>query len=118
MISGCLGKWWAGGKELAEKSLNWSEGDNHFQFVYNEEDPLFNHQDRYQGLWRQGRSPDPAAKRELKQLEELGFLTILSVAKTRNSSQMIKKLGAPKDFVVPLQPAQKFLLVQASLSLL
>ena len=70
----------AGGKELAEKVVELAEGDNHFQFVYNEEDSI-----------------------ETK-LEELGFSNYpICMAKTQYSfSDDAKKLGAPKDFVVTI----------------
>ena len=65
----------AGGKELAEKVVELAEGDNHFQFVYNEEDSIETKLNKivtkvYGG---KGVRLTPAAKRELKQLEELGF---------------------------------------------
>ena len=96
----------AGGKELAEKVVELAEGDNHFQFVYNEEDSIEIKLNKivtkvYGG---KGVRLTPAAKRELKQLEELGFSNYpICMAKTQYSfSGDAKKLGAPKDFVVTI----------------
>ncbi|MBN2959318.1 MAG: formate--tetrahydrofolate ligase [Streptococcus gordonii] len=96
----------AGGKELAEKVIELAEGDNHFQFVYNEEDSIETKLNKivtkvYGG---KGVRLTPAAKRELKQLEELGFSNYpICMAKTQYSfSDDAKKLGAPKDFVVTI----------------
>ena len=96
----------AGGKELAEKVVKLAEGDNHFQFVYNEEDSIETKLNKivtkvYGG---KGVRLTPAAKRELKQLEELGFSNYpICMAKTQYSfSDDAKKLGAPKDFVVTI----------------
>ncbi|WP_061909157.1 formate--tetrahydrofolate ligase [Streptococcus cristatus] len=96
----------AGGKELAEKVVELAEGDNHFQFVYNEEDSIETKLNKivtkvYGG---KGVRLTPAAKRELKQLEELGFSNYpICMAKTQYSfSDDAKKLGAPKDFVVTI----------------
>ena len=96
----------AGGKELAEKVVQLAEGDNHFQFVYNEEDSIETKLNKivtkvYGG---KGIRLTPAAKRELKQLEELGFSNYpICMAKTQYSfSDDAKKLGAPKDFVVTI----------------
>ena len=95
-----------GGKELAEKVVELAEGDNHFQFVYNEEDSIEIKLNKivtkvYGG---KGVRLTPAAKRELKQLEELGFSNYpICMAKTQYSfSDDAKKLGAPKDFVVTI----------------
>ena len=96
----------AGGKELAEKVVELAEGDNQFQFVYNEEDSIETKLNKivtkvYGG---KGVRLTPAAKRELKQLEELGFSNYpICMAKTQYSfSDDDKKLGAPKDFVVTI----------------
>ena len=95
-----------GGKELAEKVVELAEGDNHFQFVYNEEDSIETKLNKivtkvYGG---KGVRLTPAAKRELKQLEELGFSNYpICMAKTQYSfSDDAKKLGAPEDFVVTI----------------
>ncbi|MEZ7630822.1 formate--tetrahydrofolate ligase [Streptococcus sp. 27098_8_75] len=96
----------AGGKELAEKVVELAEGDNHFQFVYNEEDSIETKLNKivtkvYGG---KGVRLTPAAKRELKELEELGFSNYpICMAKTQYSfSDDAKKLGAPKDFIVTI----------------
>lgn len=96
----------AGGKELAKKVVELAEGDNHFQFVYNEEDSIETKLNKivtkvYGG---KGVRLTPAAMRELKQLEELGFSNYpICMAKTQYSfSDDAKKLGAPKDFVVTI----------------
>ena len=96
----------AGGKELAEKVVELAEGDNNFQFVYNEEDSI--ETKLYKIVTKvyggKGVRLTPAAKRELKQLEELGFSNYpICMAKTQYSfSDDAKKLGAPKDFVVTI----------------
>lgn len=96
----------AGGKELAKKVVELADGDNHFQFVYNEEDSIETKLNKivtkvYGG---KGVRLTPAAKRELKELEELGFSNYpICMAKTQYSfSDDAKKLGAPKDFVVTI----------------
>ena len=75
-------------------------------FVYNEEDSIETKLNKivtkvYGG---KGVRLTPAAKRELKQLEELGFSNYpICMAKTQYSfSDDAKKLGAPKDFVVTI----------------
>lgn len=96
----------AGGKELAEKVVELAEGDNHFQFVYNEEDSIETKLNKIVTKVYGGKGVllTPAAKRELKQLEELGFSNYpICMAKTQYSfSDDAKKLGAPKDFVVTI----------------
>ena len=96
----------AGGKELAEKVVELAEGDNHFQFVYNEEDSIETKLNKIVTKVYGGKDVrlTPAAKRELKQLEELGFSNYpICMAKTQYSfSDDAKKLGAPKDFVVTI----------------
>lgn len=96
----------AGGKELAEKVVELAEGDNHFQFVYNEEDSIETKLNKIvtKVYGSKGVRLTPAAKRELKQLEELGFSNYpICMAKTQYSfSDDAKKLGAPKDFVVTI----------------
>lgn len=96
----------AGGKELAEKVVELAEGDNHFQFVYNEEDSIEIKLNKIVTKVYGGKGVllTPAAKRELKQLEELGFSNYpICMAKTQYSfSDDAKKLGAPKDFVVTI----------------
>ena len=93
-------------RSLAEKVVELAEGDNHFQFVYNEEDSIETKLNKivtkvYGG---KGVRLTPAAKRELKELEELGFSNYpICMAKTQYSfSDDAKKLGAPKDFVVTI----------------
>lgn len=96
----------AGGKELAEKVVELAEGDNHFQFVYDEEDSIETKLNKIVTKVYGGKGVRliPAAKRELKQLEELGFSNYpICMAKTQYSfSDDAKKLGAPKDFVVTI----------------
>ena len=96
----------AGGKELAEKVVELAEGDNHFQFVYNEEDSIEIKLNKIVTKVYGGKGVllTPAAKRELKQLEELGFSNYpICMAKTQYSfSDDAKKLGAPKDFIVTI----------------
>ena len=95
-----------GGLELAEKVVELAEGDNNFSFVYDETDSIEEKLKKivtkvYGGS---GISLTPAAKRQIKELEELGFSHYpICMAKTQYSfSDDPKKLGAPKDFTVKI----------------
>lgn len=96
----------AGGHDLAEKVIQLAQEENHFSYVYDEEDSIETKLTKivtkvYGG---KGISLTPAAKRELKELEVLGFSNYpICMAKTQYSfSDDAKKMGAPKDFTVKI----------------
>lgn len=96
----------AGGCELAEKVVTLAEQDNQFRFVYEEDDSIETKLTKivtkvYGG---KGINLSPAAKRELADLERLGFGNYpICMAKTQYSfSDDAKKLGAPTDFTVTI----------------
>ncbi|HGO6000263.1 TPA: formate--tetrahydrofolate ligase [Streptococcus pyogenes] len=96
----------AGGRELAEKVVALAEQDNQFCFVYEEDDSIETKLTKivtkvYGG---KGIRLTPAAKRELADLERLGFGKYpICMAKTQYSfSDDAKKLGAPTDFTVTI----------------
>ncbi|HEQ5207214.1 formate--tetrahydrofolate ligase [Streptococcus pyogenes] len=96
----------AGGRELAEKVVTLAEQDNQFRFVYEEDDNIETKLTKivtkvYGG---KGINLSPAAKRELADLERLGFGNYpICMAKTQYSfSDDAKKLGAPTDFTVTI----------------
>ncbi|HEP1414877.1 TPA: formate--tetrahydrofolate ligase [Streptococcus pyogenes] len=96
----------AGGRELAEKVVTLAEQDNQFCFVYEEDDSIETKLTKivtkvYGG---KGIRLSPAAKRELADLERLGFGNYpICMAKTQYSfSDDAKKLGAPTDFTVTI----------------
>ena len=95
-----------GGRDLAEKVIQLAQEENHFSYVYDEEDSIETKLTKivtkvYGG---KGISLTPAAKRELKELEALGFSNYpICMAKTQYSfSDDAKKIGAPKDFTVKI----------------
>ncbi|HFX5544825.1 TPA: formate--tetrahydrofolate ligase [Streptococcus pyogenes] len=96
----------AGGRELAEKVVTLVEQDNQFRFVYDADDSIETKLTKivtkvYGG---KGITLTPAAKRELADLERLGFGNYpICMAKTQYSfSDDAKKLGAPTDFIVTI----------------
>ncbi|HES9306652.1 TPA: formate--tetrahydrofolate ligase [Streptococcus pyogenes] len=96
----------AGGRELAEKVVTLAEQDNQFRFVYEEDDSIETKLTKivtkvYGG---KGINLSPAAKRELADLERLGFGNYpICMAKTQYSfSDDAKKLGVPTDFTVTI----------------
>lgn len=96
----------AGGRELAEKVVTLAEQDNQFRFVYDEDDSIETKLTKiitkvYGG---KGIRLTPTAKRELADLERLGFGNYpICMAKTQYSfSDDAKKLGAPTDFTVTI----------------
>ena len=97
-------------RDLAEKVIQLAQEENHFSYVYDEEDSIETKLTKivtkvYGG---KGISLTPAAKRELKELEALGFSNYpICMAKTQYSfSDDAKKMGAPKDFTVNNQQSQ------------
>ena len=104
VISDVWAKGGAGGRDFAEKVIQLAQEENHFSYVYDEEDSIETKLTKivtkvYGG---KGISLTPAAKRELKELEALGFSNYpICMAKTQYSfSDDAKKMGAPKDFTV------------------
>lgn len=96
----------AGGKELAEKVVALADQDNQFRFVYDADDSIETKLTKivtkvYGG---KGITLSPAAKRELAELERLGFGSYpICMAKTQYSfSDNAKQLGAPKDFTITI----------------
>ncbi|HEP1258151.1 TPA: formate--tetrahydrofolate ligase [Streptococcus pyogenes] len=96
----------AGGRELAEKVVTLAQQDNQFRFVYDADDSIETKLTKivtkvYGG---KGIRLSPAAKRELAELERLGFGNYpICMAKTQYSfSDDAKKLGAPTDFTVTI----------------
>lgn len=96
----------AGGRELAEKVVTLAQQDNQFRFVYEEDDSIETKLTKivtkvYGG---KGIRLTPTAKRELADLERLGFGNYpICMAKTQYSfSDDAKKLGAPTDFTVTI----------------
>ena len=106
VISDVWSKGGAGGRDLAEKVIQLAQEENHFSYVYDEGDSIETKLTKivtkvYGG---KGISLTPAAKRELKELEALGFSNYpICMAKTQYSfSDDAKKMGAPKDFTVKI----------------
>lgn len=88
MISDVWANGGAGGRELAEKVVTLAEQDNQFRFVYEEDDSIETKLTKivtkvYGG---KGINLSPAAKRELTDLERLGFGNYpICMAKTQYS---------------------------------
>ncbi|HEQ9297354.1 TPA: formate--tetrahydrofolate ligase [Streptococcus pyogenes] len=106
VISDVWGNGGAGGRELAEKVVTLAQQDNQFRFVYEEDDSIETKLTKivtkvYGG---KGIRLTPTAKRELADLERLGFGNYpICMAKTQYSfSDDAKKLGAPTDFTVTI----------------
>ncbi|TXW64924.1 formate--tetrahydrofolate ligase [Enterococcus gallinarum] len=107
VLSDVWGKGSAGGKELAEKVVALAEEPNHFSYVYDLEDSIEEKLNKivqkvYGGA---GVELAPSAKKELKELERLGFGNYpICMAKTQYSfSDDASLLGAPKDFTVMIR---------------
>ncbi|WP_334333485.1 formate--tetrahydrofolate ligase [Companilactobacillus sp. HBUAS59544] len=95
-----------GGLELADMVVDLAEQDNNFQFVYDLEDSIEEKLNKivqkvYGGS---GVEFSPKAKKQMKQLADLGFSDYpICMAKTQYSfSDNAKLLGAPKDFTVTI----------------
>lgn len=107
VLSDVWGKGSAGGKELAEKVVALVEEPNHFSYVYDLDDSIEEKLNKivqkvYGGA---GVELAPSAKKELKELERLGFGNYpICMAKTQYSfSDDASLLGAPKDFTVMIR---------------
>ncbi|MBF0780099.1 MULTISPECIES: formate--tetrahydrofolate ligase [unclassified Granulicatella] len=97
----------AGGEELARKVVELTEQPNHFQFVYDAQDSIVEKltkivQKVYGGT---GVELTAKAKREIAELEKLGFGDYpICMAKTQYSfSDDPTKIGAPKDFTITIK---------------
>ena len=92
---------------MAEKVIQLAQEENHFSYVYDEEDSIETKLTKivtkvYGG---KGISLTPAAKRELKELEALGFSNYpICMAKTQYSfSDNPNALGAPENFEITIR---------------
>lgn len=96
----------AGGRDLAEAVIKLAEGENNFSFVYDNEDSIETKLEKIVTKVYGGRGIQlsPAAKRELADLERLGFGNYpICMAKTQYSfSDNARLLGAPEDFTVKI----------------
>lgn len=106
-ISDVWGQGGAGGRDLAEKVVALTEAAKDFRYIYDLEDSI---QDKITKIVQKvyggvGISLTPAAKRELKELEDLGFGQLpICMAKTQYSfSDNASLIGAPKDFTVTIK---------------
>ncbi|HCM89871.1 MULTISPECIES: formate--tetrahydrofolate ligase [Vagococcus] len=96
-----------GGKDLAEKVIELAERPNNFKFVYDLEDTIEEKLNKIVQKVYGGTGVEivPAARKQLKKLEELGFGNLpICMAKTQYSfSDDQTKIGAPKDFTVTIR---------------
>ena len=110
-VNVCLSEVWAkggeGGKALAQEVVRLCEEPDHFQFVYGVNDSI---EDKLNAIATKVYRADgvtiaPAAKKQLKQLTELGFDKLpICMAKTQFSfSDDAGKLGAPRDFKITVR---------------
>lgn len=106
-ISDVWGQGGAGGRDLAEKVVTLTEAPKDFRYIYDLDDSI---QDKITKIVQKvyggvGISLTPAAKRELKELEDLGFGQLpICMAKTQYSfSDNASLIGAPKDFTVTIK---------------
>ena len=110
-VNVALSEVWAkggeGGTALAEEVVRLCEEPNDFSFSYDVNDPIEKKlEDIATKVYHaDGVDYTPAAKRQLKQLTELGFDKLpICVAKTQYSfSDDPKLLGAPKDFRITIR---------------
>lgn len=107
VLSDVWGKGSAGGKELAEKVVALAEEPNHFSYVYDLDDSIEEKLNKIVQKVYGGAGVELAlsAKKELKELERLGFGNYpICMAKTQYSfSDDASLLGAPKDFTVMIR---------------
>ena len=106
-LSEVWGKGGAGGKELAEEVVRLCEEPNNFDYCYPAEMGL---KDKIKAIVTKiyrGDGVDfaPAASREIRKLEEMGFGSLpVCMAKTQYSfSDDQKKLGAPENFRITVR---------------
>lgn len=95
-----------GGRQLAEKVVQLAQEENHFQFVYDVEDSIETklHKIVTKVYGGQGVKLSAVAKKEIAELERLGFGSYpICMAKTQYSfSDNPNLLGAPTDFTVSI----------------
>ncbi|HFI2472479.1 TPA: formate--tetrahydrofolate ligase [Streptococcus suis] len=95
-----------GGRQLAEKVVQLAQEENHFQFVYDVEDRIKTklHKIVTKVYGGQGVKLSAVAKKEIAELERLGFGSYpICMAKTQYSfSDNPNLLGAPTDFTVSI----------------
>lgn len=107
VLSDVWGKGSEGGKELAEKVVALAEEPNHFSYVYDLEDSIEDKLNKIVQKVYGGKGVElaPSAKKELKELERLGFGNYpICMAKTQYSfSDDATLIGAPKDFTVTIR---------------
>lgn len=107
VLSDVWGKGSAGGKELAEKVVALAEEPNNFSYVYDLDDSIEEKLNKIVQKVYGGKKVDltPSAKKELKELERLGFGNYpICMAKTQYSfSDDATLLGAPTDFTVTIR---------------
>ena len=110
-VNVCLSEVWAkggeGGTALAEEVVRLCEEPDHFQFVYDVNDSI---EDKLNAIATKVYRADgvvitAAAKKQLKQLTELGFDKLpICMAKTQFSfSDDASKLGAPRGFKITVR---------------
>ncbi|MEA4920439.1 MAG: formate--tetrahydrofolate ligase [Clostridiaceae bacterium] len=106
-LSEVWGKGGKGGVELAEEVVRLCETPNNFSFTYPSEMPL---KDKIKAIATKIYHADgvdfaPAASRDLRKLEEMGFGSMpICMAKTQYSfSDDQKKLGAPENFRITVR---------------
>ncbi|MBL1230047.1 formate--tetrahydrofolate ligase [Enterococcus sp. BWB1-3] len=107
VLSDVWGSGGAGGETLAKKVIELAEQTNTFSYVYELSDSIEEKLNKivqkvYGG---QGVELAPAARRELQELERLGFSNYpICMAKTQYSfSDDASLIGAPKDFTVAIK---------------
>ena len=110
-VNVALSEVWAkggeGGKALAEEVVRLCEQPNHFSFVYDEQDSIENKLNAIatKVYHADGVVLDANAKKQLKQITELGFDKLpICMAKTQYSfSDNAALLGAPKGFEITVR---------------
>ncbi|MEG0253996.1 MAG: formate--tetrahydrofolate ligase [Vagococcus sp.] len=97
----------AGGVELAEKVIELADKPNDFKYVYDLEDSIEEKLNKIVQKVYGGNGVEivPAARKQLKKLEELGYGNLpICMAKTQYSfSDDQTKVGAPTDFTVTIR---------------
>ena len=110
-VNAALSEVWAkggeGGKALAEEVVRLCEEENHFQYAYDTQLPI---EEKLEAIVKKIYHGDgvvltPAAKKQVKQLTDLGFGYLpICMAKTQYSfSDDPALLGAPKGFTVTVR---------------
>ncbi|MHC5281075.1 formate--tetrahydrofolate ligase [Listeria kieliensis] len=96
-----------GGAELAKEVVRLAEQPNHFQFVYDDEDSLEQKLEKIVTKVYGGKGIEltPAARKELKHIEEMGYGHLpICMAKTQYSfSDDAKKVGRPEGFTIAIK---------------